>query len=272
MFKLALIQMHVQGGNRSQNLRHARELIGEAATQGSQVVLLPEAMDLGWTHPAARSEATPVPEGEVCRALSRAAAEHRVYLCSGLTEKAGNEVFNTAVILDPEGQVIARHRKLNELAIGHAYYAQGDRLNVCRTDWGTFGLMICADGFAQDRVLSRALGYMGAEVILSPCAWAVDADHDNVEEPYGQTWRQAYIPVAREFSMWIVGVSNVGWISGGPWQGKKCIGCSLVVGPEGREILQGPYGAEAETILYVDVDPVERPARGCDWAAHWKRS
>jgi hypothetical protein len=78
------------------------------------------------------------------------------------------------------------------------------------------------------------------------------------------------MPVAQAFSLWIIGVSNVGWITAGPWAGRKCIGCSLVVGPDGREVLQGPYGVEAETILSVDVTPVPRPARGCGWTEHWE--
>ncbi len=73
------------------------------------------------------------------------------------------------------------------------------------------------------------------------------------------------MPVAREFSLWIVGVSNVGWIADGPWKGRKTIGCSLLVGPQGEEVLQGPYGVDAEAILEVQVTPVSRPARGCSW-------
>ena len=124
--------------------------------------------------------------------------------------------------------------------------------------------------FARDRVISRSLCYMGADIILSPSSWAVPADHDNAKEPYGDTWRSAYQPVAKEFSVWIIGVSNVGWMTGGPWQGRKCIGNSLVIGPEGKEVLKGPYGVDAETILYVDVAAVPRPARGCAWEEHWR--
>ncbi len=55
------------------------------------------------------------------------------------------------------------------------------------------------------------------------------------------------------------------WITDGPWKGRKMIGCSLVIGPEGEEILQGPYGVEAEAVLEMQVAPVPRPARGCGW-------
>jgi len=54
--------------------------------------------------------------------------------------------------------------------------------------------MICADAFAKDHVLSRSLGYMGADIIISPCAWAVPADHDNLKTPYHRhiKWFSAY--------------------------------------------------------------------------------
>ena len=104
---------------------------------------------------------------------------------------------------------------------------------------------------------------MGADIILSPCAWAVDHDHDNAKNPYGDLWRGVYKPVAKQFAMWIVGVSNIGPITAGPWQGRKCIGCSLVVDAEGNEVLQGAY--DQEEIIYLDINLKPRPTRGCGW-------
>ncbi|MDA0347653.1 MAG: carbon-nitrogen hydrolase family protein [Verrucomicrobia bacterium] len=264
-FKLAMVQMLVKGGEKSANIAHAIELIKEASTHGAEVVLLPECLDLGWTHPSALKLAEPIPEGGPCRALSQAAKDNGVYVCAGITEQAGERTYNAAVIIDKEGEVLLKHRKLNELEIGHPYYDQGDRLNVVETEFGTLGLMICADGFANDQVLARSLCYMGADVILSPCAWARPADHDNDVDPYGGVWRASYIPVAKKFSTAIFGASNVGWISDGPWKGRKCVGCSLAIDADGTEILQGPYGPDAECILYIDVNPLPRLARGTDW-------
>ena len=264
-FRLAMIQMRVDGGRSADNMARAEGRIAEAATAGARVVLLPEALTLGWTHPAAGAEAEPIPAGESYQRLRACARRHQVYVCAGLVERAGDRVFNSAVLIDPEGELLLRHRKINELEIGHEFYALGDRLEVASTPWGTFGLMICADAFARGQVISRSLALMGADVILSPCAWAVPADHDNTREPYGQLWRDNYGPVARDFRLWIAGASNVGWITDGPWSGRKCIGCSLLVGPDGVPVLMGPYGEDAEVILYADVRPVPRPAQGDGW-------
>jgi hypothetical protein len=55
--------------------------------------------------------------------------------------------------------------------------------------------------------------------------------------------------------MTVVGVSNVGWLRAGPWKGRKCIGCSLAVGPGGRVLAQGPYGEAAEAMIPVEIEP-----------------
>lgn len=96
-------------------------------------------------------------------------------------------------------------------------------------------------------------------------------DHDNTREPYGSLWRDAYIPVAREFALTIVGASNVGAITDGPWTGWNCIGTSLAIGPDGDIIFQGSYGKDAETIVYLNLNLRSRPARGTDWERFWKK-
>jgi len=257
-FKLALAQMRVEGGAQPANLARAEKFIAEARQAGADVVLLPETLDIGWTHGAARELAGEIPHGEACTRLAAAAKQHGIFVCAGLVERAGARLFNSAVLIDSQGKLLLQHRKLNELDIAHDLYATGDRLGVVDTPLGRVGVMICADGFARSQVVSRALALMGAEVILSPCAWARPAEHDNARDPYGQLWLDNYCPVASDFGVWIAGCSNVGWITDGPWRGRKCIGNSLVIGADGREKLRGPYGVEAEKMLMVTVTPARR--------------
>lgn len=251
--KLAIAQMLVEPGRKQANLERAAQRIAEAAQAGANCVLLPEALNLGWTHPSARTEADAVPGGESCRQLRDAARAHSVFVCAGLVERCGESTFNSAVLIDPAGNVILHHRKIHELDIAHDLYARGDRLGVVDTPFGRIGLMICADAFAPGRSISRALGLMGARLILSPCAWAVPSDHDNTRESYGGLWLDNYSPVAREFGLTIAGASNVGPITEGPWRGRKCIGNSLVVGPRGEELARAPFGETAQALLLVDV-------------------
>lgn len=252
-YKLAMIQMEVTGGDPEGNLNRATDWIREAAENGASIALLPEALDFGWCHTSARDNAGPIPGGKSFTALSEAARANGMFVCAGIIERDGDKLYNSAVIINPEGELLLKHRKLNELDFAHDLYDQGDRLNVIHTELGTLGLLICADANANDYALSKALGQMGAEVILSPCAWAVPPDHDNNKDPYGQLWRDAYSPVSRMFGTWFIGVSNVGMITDGEWNGWKCIGCSLAFDPRGNEVLQGPYGKDADNIMYIDI-------------------
>jgi predicted amidohydrolase len=252
-FRLALAQMPVVGGKPDLNLGCAEDCIARAAADGAEVVLLPEALDCGWCHESARSEAGAIPDGVACLRLREAARKHAVHVCAGLIERAGDRLFNSAVLISPQGEMLLHHRKLNELEMAHPIYGLGDRLGVAETPLGAMGLMICADAFAPGQVISRTLGMMGAQIILSPCAWAVPPDHDNAREPYGKLWLDNYGPVATDFEMWIAGASNVGWITDGGWSGHPCIGCSLVMDATGEAVLRGPYGPEAEALLFVNV-------------------
>jgi predicted amidohydrolase len=255
-FTLALVQMRVEPGARTANLARALERIDQAASNGADVVLLPEALPLGWMAPDTREHADVIPDGETCHAFRNAAGRSQIYVCTGLVERDGAAIYNAAVLIDAAGQIVLHHRKLNELDIAQDLYARGDRAGVAETPWGRIGLMICADAFIEHEAISRTLAAMGAAVILSPCAWAVPPDHQQDREPYGELWRGCYGSVAREHGLWIAGASNVGPISAGPWQGHACIGCSLVVDPTGTPVLQGPYGIDADTILYVTIHPV----------------
>lgn len=252
-FRLALIQMLISPGEAEKNLQRAIDLIRTAAQNKADVILLPEALPFGWMDSAAKTGATTLPDGAHCRALRDAAKELKVFICSGLVERAGERLFNSAVLISDAGEVLLHHRKINELEIARELYELGDRLGVAETRLGRLGLMICADAFAPGQVISRTLAMMGAEVILSPCAWAVPPDHDNSRTPYGQLWLDNYGPVSREFQTWIAGCSNVGPIRSGPWAGHKCIGCSMVLGADGKRKIGGPYGEGAEEILFVDV-------------------
>lgn len=266
--RLALAQMTVKGAAPEINLARARYWIRTAAQGGAQMVLLPEALDLGWTDESAGELAQRVPDGAASRALASAAEENKVYVCAGVIEKAEGQVFNSAILIDPKGDIQLHHRKLNELDIAHHCYQLGDRLGVTETPWGRIGLMICSDAFACGQVIARSLGYMGAAVILSPCAWAVPPGYDPETEPYGRLWEENYRPVAQDFRLWIAGVSNVGRIRGGAWRDWQCIGNSMVVGPDGSVKCRGPYGEEA--LVEMELRLEDRPARGDNWNQYWK--
>ena len=176
-------------------------------------------MDLGWTDPSARQLAQPIP-GPHTQRLAQSAMKTGVFVVAGLVERAGDRLYNAAVLIDPRGQILLVHRKINELDIAHDLYSIGDRLAVVHTELGTLGISICADNFPNSLAIGHVLARMGAQILLSPSAWAMEADH-NIQDPFGERWRRAYGELGRLYDLPVIGVSNVGWLTDGPWKGRK---------------------------------------------------
>ena len=80
--------MLVEPGRVEANLARAEQRVCEAAEDGAQLVVLPEALDCGWTHPSAREHAGPIPNGAACERLRAAARREGVHLCAGFEAHA----------------------------------------------------------------------------------------------------------------------------------------------------------------------------------------
>jgi deaminated glutathione amidase len=74
---------------------------------------------------------------------------------------------------------------------------------------------------------------MGAQIILSPSSWTVDYHVTEEDDPYGSKWVEPYSVLARLYDLVVVGTTSVGYIVGGPYEGKKMIGSSLCVSKDG---------------------------------------
>src|SRR5262245_3946695 len=115
-YRVGMAQILVEGGNPQANLSRAVDAIRQAKVQGCLLVVLPECLDLGWTDPSARDLAQPIP-GPHTAPLAQSAREHKLHVAAGLVERAGNRLYNAAVLLGPDGQILLHHRKINELDI-----------------------------------------------------------------------------------------------------------------------------------------------------------
>ncbi|MBL8295633.1 MAG: carbon-nitrogen hydrolase family protein, partial [Bryobacterales bacterium] len=181
--RVGMAQMLVRGGEPEGNLRRAAGYIQRAAREGCNVVVLPECLDWGWMHPGALHR-----EVASLEAFQQAAAANSVHVVAGFVEHANGRLYNAAALISPLGEVLLRHRKLNELDLAKDLYSLGDSLAVAQTGLGRVGVLICADLFPTTLVYAEALAALGAQLILSPCAWAVEPNHNNDTEPYGDLW------------------------------------------------------------------------------------
>lgn len=251
MTKIGMAQMLVEPGRPVTNLRRAADYIEQAAGAQCAIVVLPECVDLGWTHASARELAEPIP-GPTTDALADAARTSNIMVAAGVTERAAHRIFNAAVLIDATGSLLLRHRKINEVPFARQMYAQGRCLAVAETEHGGIGLSICADNLSESLCLGHALGRMGTSLLLSPSAWAVPPTYDNLTNPYGDQWHRPYAELATTYEMTVVGVSNVGPVMGGEWDGWSCIGASMAVAPTGSVIARGAYGLDAAALLTIE--------------------
>lgn len=255
--KIGMAQIRVEGGDPNANLARAVEFVAKAALAGCEAVVLPECMDLGWTDPTARELAEPIP-GTRTELLAESAREHGIYVVSGLVERDGADLYNAAVMIDPQGEIVLRHRKIVEVGDGADLYSTGSELAVAKTPMGVVGIPICADNLEPKLGIGSALGLMGAELLLSPSAWAVPVDFDQEATPYGMEWVYSYGRLAREHGLATVGVTYVGRLQGdGDWSGRPVIGRSLAMGANGQIAAWAEFGEDAEELLIAEV-PVQR--------------
>lgn len=272
-FGLAMCQILVEGGRPRANLDRAAAALERAAQLECRLAVLPECLDVGWTHPSGGPLAEPIP-GPHTDFLAQIARRLGLYVAAGLVERDGDRRYNAAVLIGPDGKLLLHHRKINELEIGLGIYSIGDRLAVARTDLGVIGLNICADNFESSLSIGHVLGRMGARLLVSPCSWVVEKDRPGDGESYSPFWEKPYGELSRLYGMTVVGVSHVGQIEAGPWAGREAIGCSLAVGPDGeasRVLARGTYGAQAQEVVRVEVDPRPPLAQGTGWEAQLAR-
>ncbi|HXG60537.1 MAG TPA: carbon-nitrogen hydrolase family protein [Planctomycetota bacterium] len=232
--KVGLAQIRILPGDKKANVAALLEAVARAARARCDVVVLPECPLAGWLSPAARFAAEPIP-GPLTRRLAALARRHRLAIVAGLEEREGERLYNSAVFLDEEGRLLLRHRKIAELDIGLELYARGTSLAVVPWRDRTVGVDICADSWGPE--IPDALYAMGARILFSPCAWAV---RPGGEETNLAWIREAYRARTRGRDLTIAAANGVGPVTQGPWAGRILQGNSLVIGPDGRAILEGP--------------------------------
>ncbi len=147
------------------------KLVAEAGRQGCDIICLGEGVNMVGVgvdgHAATYPDiAEPVP-GPTTRRLGELARKHKIYIVAALGEREGGALYNTGVLIDREGKLAGKYRKVyvpeGELDQG---ITAGDNYPVFDTDFGRIGIMICYDSWYADP--ARYLSLQGAEVIFLP--------------------------------------------------------------------------------------------------------
>jgi predicted amidohydrolase len=250
--KIAMGQLLVEGGEIERNLQRAEKLIRQAKIEGAQLVLLPETLDCAWTHPSLFTEAECIP-GKISHFFSQIAAELKIWLCVGLTEKANAKYYNAALLIDNEGSIMYKYHKINLLEVEFPFYEVGKQLGVVDTPFGKVGINICADNYLDSLHIGHVLARMGAQIILSPSSWTVDFSITEEMNPYHDKWIKPLTTLAVLYEIPIISTTSVGYIVGGPYEGKKMVGCSLAIDKKGNYV-QGAFNEFASDLKIVEIE------------------
>ena len=165
--RIAAVHFRPQGGKTAEdNRRMFAPLIAEAADQRADLVCLGECITKvgnGLTH-AESAEPIPGPSTEY---FGRLADEHDLYVVIGLTERDGSVIYNTSVLMGPDGELVGKYRKVclprEEIEGG---VTPGTTYPVFDTRFGKVGMMICWDVHFPE--VARELANNGAEIIALP--------------------------------------------------------------------------------------------------------
>lgn len=169
LVKLAAVHHNLSGDGKNtieSNRQKVVPLIEEAARKGADLVVLGEMISCKGVTNIFAEEAESIP-GPTTNFYAEVAKENDCYIVLGLPERDGHEVYNSSVMLGPEGEVVGKYRKVTlpreEIQQG---ISPGYEYPVFNTRFGKVGMMICYDVFFPE--VARELAMNGAEVIALP--------------------------------------------------------------------------------------------------------
>jgi N-carbamoylputrescine amidase len=262
---VGLVQMRCSE-DRDENLAKAAARVEEAAARGARIVCLQELFRSPYPcqseDPARFDWAEPIP-GPSTEALGKLAARCGVSLVASLFERRGEGLYhNTAVLLDPEGRIAGRYRKMHipddPLYYEKFYFAPGD------LGFPTFSLggarvasLVCWDQWFPEGARLAALG--GAQLLFYPTAigWQFD-EGPEVDQAQHDAWETVQRAHAVANGVFVVAVNRVGR------EGKvRFWGQSFVADPFGRVLARASASEEELLVVECDLDEIERTRR------HW---
>ncbi|MBM7852662.1 putative amidohydrolase [Methylopila capsulata] len=244
--QVSCIQFEPRMGAVADNVARASELIRAAAASGSRLIVLPELANTGYVFESmeeATALAEPAKGGPTALAWGALAEELGVHLVAGFAERDGDALYNSAMILGPEG-FIGVYRKSHLWYRENIFFQKGDLgFPVFDTAIGTIGVAICYDGWFPETF--RQLALAGAEIVCIPTNWVPMPSQPEGEAAMANTLHRA---AAHSNGIFIACADRVGVERGQPFEGQ-----SLIIGPKGWTIA-GPASRDRPETLTAIID------------------
>ncbi len=211
------------------NLRTAESALRELARRGCQLAVLPELWLCGYRTATlgadARAAAEPI-DGPTQQRMAAIARDSGMVVCAGsFPEHSGGQLFNTAVVYGPGGELLLRHRKRCLYGTEPAVFGAGDGITVGDiAGLGRVGLCVCFDGDFPET--ARALRAAGADLVLHPSAYEAAAE---------SWWDTIYPAQALCNGQWWIAANQHGGAGD-----DRMLGGSRIIAPDGRTVAAAP--------------------------------
>ena len=236
--------------DKGKNLEEMLEQIRKAARHKASLVLFGEAAPTGLinnddpVHDVVIAE--PIP-GLAIDALARSARDARIYVASGILEKAGNCLFDAVVLINRRGRVVSKYRRISPGWHGcnadSSVYRRGESIPRVETPLGAFAFLICGD--LLDETSVNQVRSLNVDWLLVPFARCFDdGSYDQRRWDQDENGEYArYAGKARAVCLMVNYLSEKE-LAGGSF------GASMVVGRDGSILAEMPLGKQG--LLLVD--------------------
>jgi N-carbamoylputrescine amidase len=257
--QVALVQMRC-GANPEQNLTRAIEFIRDAAKNGAQIVCLPELFRSQYFCQSEDHDNFSLAEnipGPSTDALTKLAREKSVVIVASLFEKRAAGVYhNTAVVIDADGNILGKYRKMHipddPSYYEKFYFTPGDLgFQSWKTARGNLGVCVCWDQWYPEAARLTAL--RGAEILFYPTAigW-----HPSEKKKYGAAQFSAWQTMQRSHAIangcFVAAANRVGHEAPAGGDGIEFWGQSFICAPSGEILAQG--SVDREEIVSAEVE------------------
>jgi omega-amidase len=237
--KIAAAQISCTPGNLDANLGKIRDFISRAKKSGAELIVFPEMSDTGYSISAIKKSATTWNEGAVPR-LEQIAREFSIVIVCGVSEREGDRIYNSQVLIDANGSAVAKYRKTHLVAgerlNERSCFAPGDAFVSHKMDNFNFGLTICYDLRFPEICRKLAVEHQ-TDVFINSSAWPiVRVEHLRILALTRAIENQSYLILANR-----VGVDD----------GVTLCGTSAIIDPYG--VILSTASVDREEIIYADI-------------------
>ena len=261
--KIGIIQQH-NTADRDDNKRRLAEKIRRLAAKGAELVVLQELHNGLYfcqeenVETFNQAEPIPGPSTEFYGALAK---ELGVVIVTSLFERRATGLYhNTAVVLEKDGTIAGKYRKMH-IPDDPGYYEKfyftpGDMgFKTIDTSVGRLGVLVCWDQWYPEA--ARLMALAGAEILIYPTAIGYDPnDTRDEQERQRMAWQTVQRGHAVANGLPVVTVNRVGDEDGVPFWGT-----SFVAGPQGELLYEAPTNEEVEVVVDVDMQRSEQVRR-----------